>query len=73
MIFIYHHGDIEREAPPPPAIRRIAYRICDEGGPAVRNQRGFVSATNAIYENVRSTPNDCGSNYWEFVIEDTDL
>jgi aspartate/methionine/tyrosine aminotransferase len=73
MIFIHHHSDTEREESPPKNIRRIAIRIADRGGAAVANARGFVSARNAIIENVRSTPNDCGSDYWEFVIEDTDL
>jgi hypothetical protein len=73
MIFIHHHQDGEREEKPPKNIRRIAHRIADRGGAAVANVRGFVSAANAIMENVRSTPNDCGSDFWEFVIEDTDL
>lgn len=73
MIFIHHHGDNEREEKPPPNIRRIAYRVADRGGIAVANTRGFVSAVNAIMENVRSAPNDCGPNYWEFVIEEAQL
>lgn len=74
MIFIHHHNDSEREEKPPPNIRRIAYRIREKGGPVLKaDMRGFVSAKNAIIENVRSTPNDCGSDCWEFVIEDTDL
>jgi hypothetical protein len=71
MIFIHHHADNESEEKPPPPIRRIAYRICERGG--TPDMRGFVSATSAIMENVRSTPNDCGSDFWEFVIEDSDL
>lgn len=73
MIFIHHHQDTEREEKPPQNIRRIANRVAERGGQAVANERGFVSATNAIMENVRATPNDCGSDFWEFVIEDSDL
>jgi hypothetical protein len=73
MLFIHHHGDTEQEETPPANIRRIAYRVAERGGPAVANTRGFVSAKNAIMENVRSTPTDCGPDHWEFVIEDSDL
>jgi len=73
MLFIHHHGDSEREEAPPANIRRIAYRVAERGGQAVANKRGFVSARNAIMENLRSTPNDCSPDHWEFVIEDTDL
>lgn len=73
MLFIHHHQDSEHEEKPPAKIKRIAYRIAERGGPAVANMRGFVSAANAIMENVRSTSIDCGSDYWEIVIEDSDL
>lgn len=73
MIFIHHHQDTEREEKPPPEIRRIAYRLCDKGGPAVANARGFVTAINPRFDQVMASPAQCGSDYWEIVIESADL
>jgi hypothetical protein len=68
MISIHHYSDTEREEKPPANIRRIAHRVADTGGSVLKNARGFVSSAHAIIENVRTTPNDCGSDYWEFVL-----
>lgn len=74
MLFIHHHSDTEREEAPPARIRHVAKRWCETGGPALAaNKRGFVRATGAQIGQVMATPDACGANYWEIVIEDTDL
>lgn len=73
MLFIHHYQDCEREEKPPQAIRRIAYRLSDKGGPAIANVSGFVGAVNPRYDQLSTSPDQCGSDYWEIVIEDSDL
>jgi len=74
MMFIHHQGDSEREQKPPEKIRRIGRRLCEDGGPALTTgQRGFVSAKDPQLGKVMAVPDNCGSNYWEIVVEATDL
>lgn len=73
MLFIHHYQDSEREGVPPKAIKRIARQLCKEGGPSVTHTRGFVRAIDPQYEAVTTSPDRCGSDYWEIVIEDSGL
>lgn len=75
MIFIHHHrGDSEREEEPPERIRHVARRAIEQGSVFLdRNSRLFVSASNPRINQVWTMPTNCGSDYWELVIEDTDL
>lgn len=74
MLFIHHHGDTEQEAAPPERIRHVAKRWCETGAPTLAaNMRGFVRATGAQIGQVMANPETCGSNYWEIVVEATDL
>lgn len=74
MIFIHHKRDTEREEAPPAHIRRVARRWCEVGGPSLdANTRGFVRATKPRVELVMATPDTCGGDYWEIIVEATDL
>ena len=73
MLFIHHNNDSEREEKPPARIRHVANRLCNNGGPAVANTRGFVSADDPQVGKVMATPNQCGPDFWEIVIEDGDI
>lgn len=74
MLFIHHHKDTERDEPAPPAIQRVARRTCEQAGPiAIPGRRLFVPATKPHMDQVRTSPAGCGANYWEIVIEATDL
>jgi hypothetical protein len=73
MIFIHHHNDTEREQQPPEAIRSVARRTCERAGPtATSGTRIFVPTHKPQMSEVRTTPPDA-ANYWEIVIETTDL
>ena len=73
MIFIHHYQDSERDEKPPKNIQRIARRLAETGGSAVTHTPAFVSAKEPRMEDVTTNPESCGSDYWEIVIEDSDL
>jgi len=81
MLFIHHHNDTEREEKPPRRLQRLARKLSAHGGLALRSHRGFInsaplgpfSGPRPHINDVMATPDSCGSDYWEIVIEDSDL
>lgn len=74
MIFIHHHGDTEREEKPPERIRHVAKRANAQASPLLfHNNRIYVNSAEPTIDRVMSKPESCGSDFWEIVVEATDL
>lgn len=73
MLFIHHYEDTEREEKPPARINHVARRFKEVCAPVLTGNTKCFLTVSSLMTDILSKPKPSWADYWEVVIEDSDL